>query len=980
MKHTIHRTLVSSLFLLTSGFLSSAHAQTGKPAAVALYVNDAAQAGDVYTTGAGNDLSGDGSSTAPFATVARALASADASTATIFIDAGTYSERVVLNKNVSLQGVDTARTVFDGGLAPSDVQTQETGIFITAAGGTPTNPVKIAGLKVRAYDYGIQCDNQVNHVNFLIEDVATTQNRQFGIYWNGQPGFTENITFRRVRATKTALEPNTRNSGAGRGLFIVNGSKINIVIEDGVFEQNRRAGIDINDGSVSGLVIRGCRLGFNLGPAIAVLGAAGLRDANGNYTTPAALIENNFIRNNASNGLEIKSSTGTGRGSGPGSLVLRNNYIVRSLGAPTNLAEDNAGIAFIDRDRNIIGIGGGVTGDLTTGGAYIQNNIVRGYLADALRTAFNINGFGMVLEGANNKVFGNVVANCQRGIQVQDRPANSSGSTPFFDIDRNASLVSVGDSIRSNRLDSCATSLRAVNLSNVVNASLNWLGSNQVVAVRGASGLNGRVITLAGPATSFAQVSSLEPTGRLDYTPFLHTNTDAAATTGFQSDISYLHGDWFSPNLGVAPCLQEALNDVAENGTVELVAATYDGTATITKNVTLTNDGATILQNLVLNAPGKTAGLAAPFNLSGTLTLTSGLLRTSPTSLLTLTAGATASAGNAASYVEGPLRKLGNTAFVFPLGKGGVWARLGISAPANQASAFTGEYFASAFGNGSFTPPLEKVSAVEYWNLDRAGSTDAVSVRLYWENGARSGIDAFTNELQVARFDGSSWVSEGNGGLDGALPAGSVVSAGPVAGFGAFTLGASDVPLPVELVSFTATERQPGVVTLNWRTASEQNNKGFGVERSFDGKGWQQLAFVEGRGTVSTPSNYTYQDQLDASGGLVYYRLRQVDQDGTTAYSPVASLTRNPDQNQLAKLALAPNPASDYTTLQFSAPVTGPLQVSLTDLTGRVLLRQTLTGSANLQVLLPASLPAGTYLVQVEGKGISSKAMRLLKQ
>ncbi|TGE15574.1 right-handed parallel beta-helix repeat-containing protein [Hymenobacter elongatus] len=984
MKHFVQHTLPGCILLLTTSLLAAAQPQQHRPAVASLYVNDASQTGDAFTTTPGNDATGDGSSTAPYATVAKALASADAATSTIFIDAGTYSERVILNKNISLQGVDTARTVFDGGLVPSDIQTQETGIFITAVGGTPTNPVTIADLKVRAYDYGIQNDNQVNHVNFLIEDVTTTENRQFGIYWNGYPSFTENITFRRVRAAKTALAPNTRNNGAGRGLFLVNGSKINILIEDGVFEQNRRAGIDINDGSVSGLVIRNCRLGSNLGPAIAVLGAAGLRDGGGNFVTPAALIENNTIRNNASNGLELKSCTGTGRSSGPGSLVVRNNYVVRTIGAPTNLAEDNAGIAFIDRDRNVIVTGGGVTSDLLTGGAYIQNNIVRGYLADALRTAFNVNGFGVVLEGANNKVFGNVIAQCQRGIQVQDRPANSTGSTPFFDIDRNASLVSTGDSIRNNSIDSCFTSVRAVNLSQVVNASLNWLGSNQATSIRGtnAAGRDGLLLTLGGPATSFAQVSSLEPTGRIDYSPFLHTRTDASAAVGFQSDLSYLHADRFSPTTGSDGRLQEALTAVAENGTVETVAATYDETATITKNVTLTNDGPTTVQNLGVNAPGKVGILAAPFSLSGTLTLTSGLLRTSTLGLLTLNAGAGATEGNTASYVDGPLRKLGNSAFVFPLGKAGFWARLAISAPSNPATAFTGEYFASPFPNRTASPPLNEVSSVEYWNLDRAGSTDAVTVRLYFENSGRSGIDEFSNDLQVARYDGSTWISEGNGGLGGSLAAGSVVSAGPVASFGPFTFGSlSPVvnPLPVELVSFTATERQPGTVTLEWQTASEKNNRGFAIERSVDARSWQQLAFVEGQGTTTTVSRYSHQDRPELTS-VVYYRLRQIDLDGKFAYSPVASITRDTEQRPGAGLALSPNPATSYTTLQLPAPVSGPLQVSLTDLAGRIVLRTTLTDATNLQLILPASLPAGTYLVRVSGAGISGKAVRLLKQ
>ncbi|UOQ55149.1 T9SS type A sorting domain-containing protein [Hymenobacter cellulosivorans] len=973
MKHSLPHAFFGLLLILLTAGLTTAQAQ-------ALYVNDGAQTGDVYTTSAGNDATGNGSTTAPFSTVAKALASANAATTTIFIDAGRYSERVVLNKNINLQGVDTARTVFDGGLVPGEEQTRETGIFITATGGTPANPVTIADLKVRAYDYGIQCDNQSNHINFLIEDVATTENRQFGIYWNGYPNYTENITFRRVRATKTALDPNTRNNGAGRGLFLVNGSKRNILIEDGVFEQNRRAGIDINDGSVSGLIIRNCRLGFNLGPAIAVLGAAGLRDANGNFTTPAALIENNFVRNNASNGLELKSCTGTGRSSGPGSLVVRGNYVVRTIGAPTNLAEDNAGIAFIDRDRNIIAVGGGVTGDLRTGGAYINNNIVRGYLADAFRTFVNINGFGIVLEGGNNKVFGNVIAQCQRGVQVQDRPANGSTSTPFFDIDRNASLISSADSIRNNRLDSCATAVRAVNLTNVLNASVNWLGSAQVATVRGANGQNGLVITLGGPSTNFAQVSSLAGTGRVDYSPFVHTRTDATDANGFLCDMSYVHVDGFSPSTGTAGRLQEGLTAVSEGGTVEAVATTYAETATIGKSLLLTNDGATTLQNLVLNAPGKTASLGAAFDLSGQLTLTNGLLSTS-SGLLTLTAEASATAGNAGSYVTGPLRKLGNTSFVFPVGKGGVWARMGISAPASTTSAFTAEYFAAPYPNQTPTEPLKKVSAVEYWNLDRTGSTDAVSVQLFWENGSRSGIDEFSSNLQVARFDGATWVTEGNGSLSGSLAAGSVTSAAPVAAMGPFTFGAAEpVPLPVELLSFTAQERQPGTVVLDWRTASEKNNKGFAVERSLDAQTWQQLAFVAGRGTTTTSSSYSYSDRETSNATQLYYRLRQVDVDGKVSYSPVANITRGTADGRAVTVALAPNPASDYTTVHLSSPATGPLQVTVTDLTGRLVLEQKLTDPTNSQLRLPATLPAGTYLVQVNGTGVSSKALRLIKQ
>ncbi|RZK24751.1 MAG: DUF1565 domain-containing protein, partial [Hymenobacter sp.] len=116
--------------LLAASPLTSAQAQTS---AAVLYVNDGSTSGDVFTTAVGNDGTGDGSAAAPFATVARALAQAGPTTQTIFIDAGTYAERIALNKPVSLQGAGTATaqpasaTIFDGGLLPAATQTSEAG-------------------------------------------------------------------------------------------------------------------------------------------------------------------------------------------------------------------------------------------------------------------------------------------------------------------------------------------------------------------------------------------------------------------------------------------------------------------------------------------------------------------------------------------------------------------------------------------------------------------------------------------------------------------------------------------------------------------------------------------------------------------------------------------------------------------------------------------------------------------------------------
>ena len=990
MKHSLSFFAFLLPLSFTGALLPAARAQA--PLAPALYVNDNATSGDVFTSAVGSDALGDGSPAAPFATVARALAQASLTTQTIFIDAGTYSERIVLTKPISLRGAGTATaqptsaTIFDGGLLPAATQTSEAGLLIPISGGTSSSPLTIAGLTFQAYDFGIQADGGTPQANVLLEDVETIHNRRQGIFWRSLGGV-QHLTFRRVRAAYTAEGTNSTANGAGRGLFLVDGHKADILIEDSRFEFNRRGGVDVNDGSVSGLTVRNCQFAQNLGGALVVLGAAGARDSNGTFITIAALLEGNAIRDNASNGLELKACTGTGQRNGAGSFVVRNNYIARTIGAPTNLSEDNAGVAFIDRDRNVIAAGGGVNGDLTTGGAFVQGNTIRGYLASAASSNFNINGFGLVLEGADNKVFANVVAQCQRAIQVQDRPASgTAGFTPFFDSSRNGLVVSAGDSIRGNRLDSCATAIRAVNLTNPIDASLNWLGATEASVVRGGAGTGGLVVTLGSPASNFTEQAALAPTGLVDYSPWLNSGAAALAAAGTQPRFAYLHVDAASPRSAADAPLAEGLALVAENGTLDLAAGQYDESISIGQNLTLHAAGATTLRDLTLNGMGKVLTLSSPLTVTGTLTLTSGLVRTTAAALLTLADQATATAGSATSYVDGPLRKQGQQAFVFPLGKNGQWARLGISAPTDPTTAYTAEYVAAAYPTRLAAAPLSKVSKVEHWTLDGAGTADAVRVRLFWEDAFRSGIDEFSSDLQVATFTGAQWETVGNGGLGGSLNAGSVVSTQLVSAAGAFTLGSLSPtvnPLSPQLVTFTANQARPSVVALTWTLTNETNTYGYAVERSADAATWQQVGFAASQGLTAQARIYTYQDQTVPNLSQAFYRLRQTTPTGGTRYSAVASvaLTGSPlaaTPAATSTFALFPNPASGQVTLRLPASASGPAQMVLRELSGRSVLTQALRSGTDTTISLPASLAAGVYLLQVQGSGSSGRPQRLV--
>lgn len=92
--------------------------------------------------------------------------------------------------------------------------------------------------------------------------------------------------------------------------------------------------------------------------------------------------------------------------------------------------------------------------------------------------------------------------------------------------------------------------------------------------------------------------------------------------------------------------------------------------------------------------------------------------------------------------------------------------------------------------------------------------------------------------------------------------------------------------LPVALTDFKAVVQNNSGVTLYWNTDTEKNNLGFEVERSFDGQGWSPLGFVPGNGNSSQPRAYIFPDE-NPLPGVNYYRLKQIDTDGTHDYSPM---------------------------------------------------------------------------------------------
>ena len=168
-----------------------------------------------------------------------------------------------------------------------------------------------------------------------------------------------------------------------------------------------------------------------------------------------------------------------------------------------------------------------------------------------------------------------------------------------------------------------------------------------------------------------------------------------------------------------------------------------------------------------------------------------------------------------------------------------------------------------------------------------------------------------------------------------------------------------DIPLPVELTSFNARVNQKNVI-LNWRTASESNNSGFGVQRQSTGEEWKELAFVKGSGTSSTPIDYAYEDK-NLKNGNYSYRLKQVDYNGNYEYF---SLSSNVEIGAPQKYSISqnhPNPFNPTTKIYFDVPKVSSVKISVYDVSGR-----------EVKVLVNDKYQPGTYETMFDGSMYSS--------
>ena len=272
------------------------------------------------------------------------------------------------------------------------------------------------------------------------------------------------------------------------------------------------------------------------------------------------------------------------------------------------------------------------------------------------------------------------------------------------------------------------------------------------------------------------------------------------------------------------------------------------------------------------------------------LTLTQGIINTSPSKLVNIISGGSVHGASSTRYINGPMAKTGNEDFLFDVGNAGKYAPVKIT-NLSLNTIIVADYTHSVAPNpNNLTSPLQRVSHVEYWNINDSNQLGATAnVELFWENADTSGIKSINPDtLKFVSYEASSWLASGQTIINGALggASGSIVSLNPINLLSRnLTFGTTDKtnnPLPITLISFTANCLSHGI-ELDWSTAAEFNDDYFTILRSSSIDNYKEVGVVTGAGNSDQVLNYSFTD-WSATHDNFYYTLEQTDYDGTHKY------------------------------------------------------------------------------------------------
>ena len=276
----------------------------------------------------------------------------------------------------------------------------------------------------------------------------------------------------------------------------------------------------------------------------------------------------------------------------------------------------------------------------------------------------------------------------------------------------------------------------------------------------------------------------------------------------------------------------------------------------------------------------------------------------------------------------------------------------------------------AATGSPKFGFQLMSVKSSDNSNLNTWGSTFPLNVKNTLTGGGRNYIEhnarlnngvidipwtAPSAGIGAVHFYGIGNAVDGTGGTGGDV----AVST---------DLEIVEGTLPINLLSFSGKEEK-GKVKLSWETAQEINNEYFNIEHSTDGIKFTKIASINSKGNTSTGNKYEYDDNQFVNGNN-FYRLKQIDVDGTFTYSPIVMVKAIAKQ-----ISIYPNPVKNEIILNTKENIISN-KFKIVNLAGKILLSGTLITN-RIDV---SSLASSNYFIQIIDKSGKITALNFVKQ
>jgi hypothetical protein len=258
------------------------------------------------------------------------------------------------------------------------------------------------------------------------------------------------------------------------------------------------------------------------------------------------------------------------------------------------------------------------------------------------------------------------------------------------------------------------------------------------------------------------------------------------------------------------------------------------------------------------------------------------------------------------------------------------------------------------------------------------GATAGYTASFYFTNAELGGKNPAT--LRIAKTSAASVAASNPGNTLLVTPtmttlgSGTTVFTASFTGFSRFFLVDGGVTLPVVLTEFGGKVTGDNDVVLNWSTASEHSNRGFDVEVSRDGINFMLLGTVASRGNASSEQQYEYL-HLKPQPGVLYYRLKQTDLDGSHEYSKIISLQVNIN---LVKAFIYPVPATHKITINFGRLIArGDIEIFSADM--KTIRRERINDLSLTKDIYIGLLSKGIYFIRFTD-GTSTDILRFIKE